>query len=707
MADLVLTVPINFAPSHFPWCAVVLREYLKYNKPEVDAHIGDLRDEEQVLSLFEEYRDCISQMKELLHQTDRYLGHMGSIISGAPDHYLPVMLKFGSSLFSLLQSEKIPFDENVRKRNEKQLGELKQKFESIIQSNARKHIGGQRRVVFGISIYDFTLFESLYLASVIRQVQDGVSIVIGGDWVDFPTAINIVERNKEIDGAVVGFGEKVLSDIMQSFLSGTEIRDMQLDGLVNAKTISRYLYNPDAEQIAAQQASIIRHQMPAYVKFDSKNRTIHVLARHGCGWGHCTFCKYTVKKTAIDANLTATKREIEKLLDELSVLENINEPVLVKLDGENNQIEFVVNLVLWLSSQAQTRNMKLNVWFWITVQQFNRDIAYKLNVLKQTENIHLDIDLSIESLNPVSLRNMKKGITPLEALKALKTLHDLGGKNLCFYFMFYPLDTLEGVMEEYYFMRNSLHLISAPRTVFWYNEYWPNNRDAISRTPPKYGIVLDFYNDIWLNKAFNVDLPCNSRAVNYSLAPADRAEGKIVNSWWRVLMKRQHMLPLIKNHKIKRRFPALVRLVNNFALLSEILRHIITQAVYSNFSYLKRHWIIINLHWWKKRSLIGNHRNDNRFPQFFLKDSRLFKKYPWPFSEKWSIELNPSELEVLRYLYEPRKSDDVMAKYKMKYSDNAINEILDKHLRLGSIVRHENKLMSIFHNPGYLHNRKD
>ncbi|MFC1511808.1 hypothetical protein ACFL5H_01270 [Candidatus Latescibacterota bacterium] len=552
MADLVLTVPINFAPSHFPWCAVVLREYLKYNKPEVDAHIWDLRDEEQVLSLFEEYRDCISQMKELLHQADRYLGHMGSIISGAPDHYLPVMLKFGSSLFSLLQSEKISFDENVRKRNEKQLGELKQKFESIIQSNARKHIDGQRRVIFGISIYDFTLFESLYLASVIRQVQDGVSIVIGGDWVDFPTAINIVERNKEIDGAVVGFGEKVLSDIMQSFLSGTEIRDMQLDGLVNTKTISRYLYNPDAEQIAAQQASIIRHQMPAYVKFDAKNRTIHVLARHGCGWGRCTFCKYTVKKTAIDANLTATKREIEKLLDELSVLENINEPVLVKLDGENNQIEFVVNLVLWLSSQAKTRNMRLNVWFWITVQQFNRDIAYKLNVLKQTENIHLDIDLSIESLNPVSLRNMKKGITPLEALKALKSLHDLGGKNLCFYFMFSPLDTLEGVMEEYYFMRNSLHLISAPRTVFWYNEYWPNNRDAISRTPHKYGIVLDSYHDIWMNKAFNVDLPCNSRAVNYSIAPADKAEGKIVNSWWRVLMKRQHMLPLIKKLQDKK-----------------------------------------------------------------------------------------------------------------------------------------------------------
>ena len=71
------------------------------------------------------------------------------------------------------------------------------------------------------------------------------------------------------------------------------------------------------------------------------------------------------------------------------------------------------------------------------------------------------------------------------------------------------------------------------------------------------------------------------------------------------------------------------------------------------------------------------------------------------------MELNPLELEVLRYLYGPRKSDDVIAKFKVKYSDKAINEILDNHLRLGSIVRHKNKLMSIFHDPGYLQTIKD
>jgi hypothetical protein len=132
---------------------------------------------------------------------------------------------------------------------------------------------------------------------------------------------------------------------------------------------------------------------------------------------------------------------------------------------------------------------------------------------------------------------------------------------------------------------------------------------------------------------------------------------------------------------------------------------------------LKRYWIILNLKRWapKYRSGISSMainveiigRGDNRLPQFFLKDSRLIKKYPFPFREDWSMELNPLELEILRYLYGPRKSDDVIARFKIKYSDYAINEILDKHLRLGSIVQHKNKLMSIFHDPGYLQTIKD
>jgi len=154
-------------------------------------------------------------------------------------------------------------------------------------------------------------------------------------------------------------------------------------------------------------------------------------------------------------------------------------------------------------------------------------------------------------------------------------------------------------------------------------------------------------------------------------------------------------------------FTALRRLFKVFYILPEISRHVFVQAVYRDFSYMKRSWIIGNLFWWQKKLHSGNGTGDIHLPQFFLKDSKLIKKYPFPFREDWSMDLNPLELEVLRYLYGPRKAKDVITNFKMKSSDKAINEILDNHLRLGSIIRHKNKLMSIFHDPGYLQTIKD
>ncbi len=711
MADCILTIPFGLQPELFPWGAEVLRKYLEVNNPDLDVSIWDLHEDEQILRLFEEYRDCISRTIDFLSRSERYIGPRNPWIKDRARRWsrraygIAVMLQFGKALFSLQGGEKIPVEGNVKKRDEKLLEELKHSFESIIQSKTKEYLGGQKRVVFGISIYDFTLFESLYLASVIRQVREGISFVVGGDALDIPTAKAIVERNKEIDGAVVGFGESILSDIMQSFLNGTEIRDMQLEGLINAKTISKYLSLADIEEIAAKQASIIRHQMPSYVRFDSKKRKIQILARRGCGWGRCTFCRYTVKKTFIDADLAAAKRDINNALDELSGVANLDTPVNFQFSAENNDIEFVINLLNWLSSQAQTRRMKFNVWFWMTVLQFSRDVVYKLKGLTSTDDINLAVSVAIESLNPVSLRNMRKGITPLQGLKALKTLHDLSGRNSGGYFIFFPLDTLKGVAKEYYFMRNALHLISAPRTRFSYIFYYANGRDAISRNPKKYEIILNFSNDFWLNKAFNIDLPVGTMAFDYSLVPSNTAEGKIVSSWFRLIWKYFNQPPQIP--KIIFRFTVLRWLFRVFYFLPEISRHVFAQVVFKDLSYMKRNWIIGNLYWWREKSRSGNGKGDNRFPQFFLKDSRLVKKYPFPFKEDWSVELNPIEMEVLRYLYGPRKSDDVIAKFKMKYSDIAINEILDKHLRLGSIVRHKNKLMSIFHDPGYLQTIKD
>ena len=258
MADLVLTIPFGLQPELFPWGAEVIRKYLEADNPNVDVNIWDLHDDEQILAFFEEYRDCISEIIDILAEARLNIGQRDILSIDKSKHwarrsyYAAAMLKFGKDLFHTLASQGITVDEADKEIYQERLKELKQAFESIIQNKTREYLRGRKRVLFGISIYDITLFESMYLTSVIRQVSNEISVIVGGDAVDIATAKTIVERNKSIDGAVIGFGELTLSNIMRDFLIGVEIRDMQLEGLMNAKTISRYLTLPDIEEIAAK-----------------------------------------------------------------------------------------------------------------------------------------------------------------------------------------------------------------------------------------------------------------------------------------------------------------------------------------------------------------------------------------------------------------------------------------------------------------------
>ena len=91
-----------------------------------------------------------------------------------------------------------------------------------------------------------------------------------------------------------------------------------------------------------------------------------------------------------------------------------------------------------------------------------------------------------------------------------------------------------------------------------------------------------------------------STAADYSLLPSDTAEGKIVASWFRLIWKwycKPPQIPQIfRNHILERIYRA-------FYLLPEISYHILIQAVFSDFSFMKRAWILENL-WQFEKNLV-------------------------------------------------------------------------------------------------------
>ena len=140
---------------------------------------------------------------------------------------------------------------------------------------------------------------------------------------------------------------------------------------------------------------------------------------------------------------------------------------------------------------------------------------------------------------------------------------------------------------------SSPNLCSTHKRLNYIFYYMANHRDAISRNPKKYGIIINFHNDFWLKKAFNIDMPMCSTAADYSLVPSITADGKIVGSWFQLIWKLYSTPPQIP--KIIDRFTVLRWLFIAFYVLPEISRHVFAQAVFTDFSYIKRNWIIGNL----------------------------------------------------------------------------------------------------------------
>jgi hypothetical protein len=151
--------------------------------------------------------------------------------------------------------------------------------------------------------------------------------------------------------------------------------------------------------------------------------------------------------------------------------------------------------------------------------------------------------------------------------------------------MFYPLDTMDGVGKEYYFMRNSPHLISSSCTRLGYFFYTANHRDAISRNPKKYRIIKIFFNNFWLKKSFNIDMPMCSTAADYSPVPPSLAEEKKVSTWFLLIWKLYRTPPQIPEIG---RFSLLERVFRALYALFEVSRQLFLEGLFKDFSYLKR-----------------------------------------------------------------------------------------------------------------------
>jgi hypothetical protein len=298
---------------------------------------------------------------------------------------------------------------------------------------------------------------------------------------------------------------------------------------------------------------------------------------------------------------------------------------------------------------------------------------------------------------------------------------DCGGLIRSNYFTFFPLEGITDVAEEVNIFGKTGHLLCPPKVALSLNCYVANVRDAIYTSQKQYNVLVKPAADFWSKKYFAVELPASIFSCHYSLNVPTGVENTIVNSYFNMNYLSSftgsfsHALRNTKGliNKVKvglttlhaKRKPLFWFSIN--ISLQIMIRNFAYWHRVRFFRYLRKHPLLRGV----TAEDISNKSNkntnagptDTTLPVFCLKGRTLIKRFdkPFPFPEKWSIELDDLELKVLRYLYWRRKESDLFSRFSGETSKDKLMEIIEKHVKRGSVLYHMNSYLAVFNDPEY------
>jgi len=716
MTRLVLIIPLGVDNNIFNWGVYIIRNYLKASLPRVDVCIWDLNNDDDIHAIFHKNSLVIEKLKPLFLRFDDCLlyPYIGNILN---QKLFNILCYCGGNFFKLegiLNS--IP--NNFSKTDFTILTDLKIEFEACVENSLMNYSKGAERLIFGLSVYDDTVFGSLYISSLIKRIIKTAPIILGGEAITISKGIELVKKIRWIDGAVVGYGEEVMKRVIVGYEDGIHPRELNIQRLVNITSLGNPqsistgplippFYNADNENPSIKLVEI------------DKNYRLHILPQRGCEWGRCTFCKHIDNNYHFYMDNSNIRKEIIIKIEMIKRHDNELKTIDVVIDSESNVPSSIIPIFEAL--RVADDKIHFNLFWWMRIAQISKELLLYLFSFNGS-NIRFHLECGIESLNPTNLRNMCKGTNPLMVLEKLKAIHDVGGQVGGNYFIFFPLENIDNVKAEMYFLSKSLHLLCSKKTsISCTVTYIPNDRDIIFHNQKKYRVVIEPTIDFFLKNIFNLDLPWNMNAVKYSLNYPISAKNLIVKLYFKLFndfYDYRFRRALYEYYFSRNSFIGKMGLLLevSFMKLARILRYRMwlgLQLFLKNKSYYQRAKII---EWWAKvehAKMLGrdesipiknkdrHHIDDYQIPEFFLKNKILSKRYAEPAYSNWSLNLNPAELDILRYLYWRRSFQNVLAYFKNKYSKDEVMEIINRHIHLGSIIRYKNILLSIFNDPDY------
>ena len=681
---VTLAAPRGINKQIFLWGLELVSDYLKANVPDVDVNKINLTADEELHAIFPPRNRIMGMIQLQMTRKARqiFLGSADFISA-----YTTQVAAMGDEFLDLAEEHDMfrpeRKDELIAEAREA-FPALKKDFDDYLTQLIEKEkarANGQPHI-WGITTYDHTVFNVLYLAKRIAEVDPDATIILGGDYWDYKNSRKLVEDIDWIDGVVVGYGEDPLLEIVQRHKAGEPVKDMLVRGLTNRAVLaaeaapdSIFVKFQDIKKADAGSGKLQTMSVPdayrsgeADIPFQLVHRDLHepnvyrVLTQRGCSFGGCRFC------TQIDRmiHFPFSIQEVTRQLDAELRNNPPDGPITISIDNDEMTAPDLLYLVDFF--EALPYEVK-RVVFWYQVKLFNSSIAAGIRKAKNP-GIY-KFQMNWESMNPKTLKFMSKGHDPLKAIEAAKSVLDVGASFGSNYMCRFPRQDHENINQEANFLAAAFHLGVGRMAVFSYSA---NGRDLISGSPDRYQIeVTRNPANIWAKETFGTDLDISFWQYDWE---ATQGTGDRIDYW------------------LARLYGRIFTKVAYDATLAAGLSHIplaLLSLVTGRFGYIKRSWALFNI--MRRKPTNG---------AFRIESDRLIRRDRIPgLARPMNVKLSEQDIELLRHIYLKTRESDLQEWLTKRMSGREAERLLRKHEKLGTLVRFDGKVISVVHDPEY------
>jgi hypothetical protein len=684
---LILIVPHGYHGRIYPWGVNHIKDHFKNALPETEVLIWEMRKDAQIqeaLRSFEPYA------AEVASRLERIAPLMPSGWRTIPDPFTIIAGLLQHGLDTLQEGEPLPVHP-CQGSAVKTLDEAVSEVKLLVKKQAASYLqaGDEGRTVFGFSVSDSTILEVMFVGRMLKEQAPGARIILGGNFFFPDSAAEFIRKVDWADAVVVGWGEGAAVTILRAVDSGESIDTVRLPGVY---TRARSHEPPGEVGLAAPAAFADPRTSPiSYVKV--QDGEIRILLGHGCEWNRCTFCHIWAAFCHHPIGVSPVVDELRRTLSP-GLLAAWKGRCLVSVDSVSTPALELVDMINVLFGEIMDPAFarRSTLFYWQRTAQVCRHAVKMAEALRflLERGVLLRPSLGLETLSPGVLKTMRKGVTALHNLFALKLLRDLGKVTVANnYFVSYPLERLADVEVELEVLRRSMHLMTMPSVWQLWNSYQASPYDAIFARQEHYGVSVHGPDSNHWARTFGPELELSPNSRGYSLLSDESLYGEQERTWHAAVyspeFEEMTFRLATEGGQAQGLSETWIGVLEDFAR-----RHRIHPL------YLERLRILLQPQiWWRNQWRTG----ENRAPEFHLEGRTLSRSYPQPWGESWDLALESDELEVLRLLYMPRTKEELAARLGSSPGAGRIDEILTRHLERGSLLCRGRRYLGLYNDP--------